>query len=438
MQHTLATKLCQQFLIRHRLRADQYDPREILDAFLDEMGKGLAGQTSSLAMIPSYIPLPGQPPRERTVLAVDAGGTHFRTALIRFDAASVPHAEYRTTHAMPGAEGELSREEFFDRIAGYLQPVIGESDRLAFCFSYPALIGRDRDGTLLYWTKEIRAPQVVGGKILANLAIALRRRGLPCPAHGLILNDTVAALLAGCAATGFAPGTEYVGFILGTGTNTAYIERNSAIRKEPDLPAGCMAINCEAANFNRIRRGDIDLAFDGDTALPGKYVLEKMISGAYLGGLCHRILLTAAEEGVLGGAAARDVQAARIYEPRQVGALLSGPPADDDVGAGEDPHEQWPEEDRAAAREIVTAVVERAALITAVNMAAPIVKPVREGRRPDRFCVSADGSVYFKLPSFRERAERHLASILGPHSIDYQIVHVEDATLIGTAVAGLV
>ncbi len=402
------------------------------------MGRGLAGETSSLAMIPSYIPPPGQPPRNRTVLAVDAGGTHFRTALIRFDTDSVPHVEYRTTHAMPGAEGELSREEFFNRIADYLQPVIGESDRLAFCFSYPALIGRDRDGTLLYWTKEIRAPQVVGEKILANLEFALRRRRLPCPAHGLLLNDTVAALLAGCTAMGFAPYTSYVGFILGTGTNTAYIERNAAIRKESGLPPdGSMAINCEAANFNRIPRGDIDLAFDADTALPGKYVLEKMISGAYLGGLCHRILKTAAQEGVLGEQAARDLEARKTYEPKQIGAMFSGLPAGETREAGEDPQAHWPGEDRRTARDVVSAVVERAALITAVNMAAPIVKPVREGRRPERVCVSADGSVYFKLPTFRERAERHLTAILDPLSISHEVVHVEEATLIGTAVAGL-
>ena len=430
---------CQDFLTRHRLHAEQYDPGEILDAFLDEMGRGLAGEPSSLAMIPSHIPLPGQPPRDRTVLAVDAGGTHFRTALIRFGADSEPHVEYRTTHAMPGAEGELSKEEFFDRIVDYLQPVIGRSDRLAFCFSYPAIIGRDRDGTLLYWTKEIRAPQVVGEKILANLAIALHRRGLPCPAHGLILTDTVAALLAGCAAAGFAPDTVYVGFILGTGTNTAYVERNPAIRKEPDLPgSGSMAINCEAANFNRIRRGDIDLAFDADTALPGKYLLEKMISGAYLGGLCHRVLETAAKEGVLGSATARDLVVRQTFDPKQIGALLMVAAMGTGDESEKDPHTLWPGDDRSAAQKIVDAVVERAALITAVNMAAPIVKPIREGHPPKKVCLSADGSVYFKLPTFRERAERHLAAILKPLAIQYEIVHIEEATLLGTAVAGLV
>jgi hexokinase len=390
-------------------------------------------------MIPSYIPLPDRAPRDQSVIAVDAGGTHFRTTLIRFDGGSRPHVEYRTTHPMPGADGELTLEEFFNRIADYLHPVLGRSDRLAFCFSYPARIDPRRDGTLLYWTKEIRAPQVVGRKILANLEITLRRRGLPCPAHRLILNDTVAALLAGCTATGFAPGTGYAGFILGTGTNTAYIERNPAIRKEPGLPeGGGMAINCEAANFNQIRRGDIDLAFDGDTALPGKYVLEKMISGAYLGGLCHRVLRAAAAEGVLSGEAVRDLEASKTYEPRQIGGILTGTPAEAGQGAADDPHAQWPEADRAIAREIVSAVVERAALLTAVNMAAPIAKPVREGCRPERFCISADGSVYFKLPTFRDRAERHLAAILGPFSVDYEIVHVDEATLIGTAVAGLV
>ncbi len=432
---------CRQFLERHRLLVDQYDPSEILSAFLAEMSKGLAGEQSSLAMIPSYIPPPNRPPRNLSVIAADAGGTHFRTSLIRFDESSTPRFDYYSSHTMPGADGELSREQFFDRIADYLQPVLGVSDRFAFCFSYAAVIDRRRDGRLLYWSKEIQAPEVVGEKVLANLEPALRRRGLPCPARSLILNDTVAALLAGCASTAFAAGLHYVGFILGTGTNTAYFEDNRNILKEADLdPAGSMAVNCESANFDRLERGDIDLELDHDTDYPGRYVLEKMVSGAYLGWLCRLVLLRAACEGVLSSSAGLRLAAMPTLGAETLGWILAGTDAGGEVCSG------LPDPDRRAIQEVVDAVVERAALFTAIHMAAALLRSTGLAARagspapnepPRRACLSADGSVYFRLPTFRERAERRLRGILAPHGIQYSIVHVEEATLIGTAVAGL-
>jgi hexokinase len=430
----MSETVSREFLERHHLLARQYDPAGILSAFLDEMKKGLAGSDSSLAMIPSFIPLPERPPRNQSVIAVDAGGTHIRTTLVRFDEASNPRFDYHTVHTMPGADEELSREQFFDRLADLLEPVIGKSDRLAFCFSYPAAIDRQRDGRLLYWTKEIQAPEVVGEKILANLEKILRHRGLPCPAHRLILNDTIAALLAGCAATSFSPGLLYVGFILGTGTNTAYVESNRNILKEPDLdPAGVMAINCETANFNRLDRGDIDQELDRATTHPGKYMLEKMVSGAYLGPLCHRVFRKAAAEGMFSTGSGQAVEGMPELETDALGGILAPPPGDVGVLG------HIPVGDRETIRVLADAVVERAALLTAVHMAAPLIRSaqVSPAGPPHRVCLCADGSVYFMLPTFRERAERYLQEILSPHGIDYSIVHVDEATLIGTAVAGV-
>jgi hexokinase len=423
------TNRCDQFLLKHHLSAGQYDAGEIVQAFLDEMSLGLAGTKSSLAMIPTFITVPGKAPKNEKIIVLDAGGTNFRTALVAFDRDSVPHIESFVNNPMPGIEKELGKEDFFNLIADYIKPVLAESDRLGFCFSYPAVIDRERDGRLLYWTKEIKAPGVVGQKILASLAQTLQKRSLPCPSKMLMLNDTVAALLAGVTATTFSREHRYIGFILGTGTNTAYIEKNGLIKKETGLPAaGDMAINCESANFNKINRGDIDIAFDNSTSGPGKYVLEKMVSGAYLGNLCHRILVTAASEGVLSKAAQQDQQ---TITTQSLDALLSGEPDK------EHNFKECSDDERALIRAIVSAVVERAALLTAINMAAPIIKSEKDGGGKKKYCISADGSVFYKLYSFRERAEKYLAEILKPYTVEYKIVKINDAPIIGTAVAGL-
>lgn len=420
---------CDQFLSKHRLCTSYYNSKEIIAAFLDEMEMGLSGQSSSLAMIPTFIPVPDKAPKNEKIIVLDAGGTNFRTALVRFDRDSVPHIESFVNNPMPGIAKELGKDDFFNLIVDYIKPVLNESGRLGFCFSYPAVIDRHRDGTLLYWTKEIKAREVVGKKILATLAAAIRNRRLPCPAHMLMLNDTVASLLAGMTATTFAPEYNYIGFILGTGTNCSYVEENGAIKKEKGLPAGgSMAINCETANFNRIHRSDIDIAFDNTTSSPDKYVLEKMVSGAYLGALFHKILMTAAEEGVVSG----KVRHLQSLNTQSLDAILSGSPDKEQYCR------MCSADDIDIIHTMVSAVVERAALLTAINMAAPVIRTRKNVNAKKKYCISADGSVYYKLFSFRERAEKYLAGILKPYNVDYRIVHIKEGPIIGTAVAGLV
>jgi hexokinase len=426
------TSMIGSFLSKHRLLASQYDPKTIIASFLEEMEKGLLGRKSCLAMIPSYISLPDKAPKNEKIIVLDAGGTNFRTALIRFDKESAPHIDYFTNNAMPGTERELTNEEFFNAIADYIRPVLDKSNRIGFCFSYPATIDRQRDGTLLYWTKEIKAPGVVGKKIAAGLVATLQKRSFPLPASVLILNDTVASLLAGVSATKFSPLYRYVGFILGTGTNTAYMESNKRILKAKGLdPSGSQAINIEAANFNKIERGDIDIAFDRKTNSPGKHVLEKMISGGYIGPFCHTALNAAASERVLSPAAGRIFLEHSPLETKNLNAILEGSFASKGVFAS------LTKEDALAVRTIVTEIVERAAVLTAANLAAGVIKSTDAGKSGKKVCISADGSVYYKLYSFRQRAEKILSNVLDPYGISYEIVKVADAPIIGTAVAGL-
>jgi hexokinase len=421
-----------EFLSKHRLLANQYDPNVIIAAFLDEMEKGLAGAPSCLAMIPSYISIPAKAPKNEKIIVLDAGGTNFRTALIRFDKQSVPHTEYFTNNPMPGIERELTTDQFFNAIADYIQPVLDKSNRIGFCFSYPATIDRQRDGTLLYWAKEIKAPGVVGKKIAANLVATLGQRKLPVPSSVLILNDTVASLLAGVSATKFSTGYRYVGFILGTGTNTAYIESNERVLKEKGLvKTGSQAINIEAANFNKIERGDIDIAFDKKTSSPGKHILEKMISGGYIGPLCHTVLNAAASERVLSTAAGRILLKHPPFVTRDLDAIIEG------SFSSKAPFTSLNKKDADAMRTMVTEIVERAAVLTAANLAAGVLKATDKGKNGKKVCISADGTVYYKLYSFRQRAEKILKHILDPYGITCEIVKVSDAPIIGTAVAGL-
>ena len=295
------------FLRANRMHPSQVDMRACTDSFLAEMDRGLRGEPSSLAMIPTYIETSTAVPAGRKVIALDAGGTNLRAAVVSFDKEGQALVERMTKHRMPGTENEMGRDEFFRALAAIVSPLADASDRIGFCFSYPAEILPSRDGRLIHFTKEIRARGVDGELIGAGLARALVAAGARQPARIILLNDTVAALVAGRRAVPGRRFDGFIGFVCGTGVNTSYVESNAAIIKTPGLaPAGSQAINLEAGAFGRAPMGTLDDEFDAGTDNPGTYRYEKMVSGGYLGGLCladaarrlqGRVLLTRGVQG---------------------------------------------------------------------------------------------------------------------------------------------
>jgi len=157
------------------------------------MFKGLKGKESSLRMIPTYIEADNQFFTDVPVVAIDAGGTNFRAALIKFSKQGKLEISNIINAWMPGLEGEISKDEFFQTIAGYVKPLAEKTNRIGFCFSYPTEILPDKDGKLLQFCKEVKAPGVVGQLIGKNL---LETMGMPGKKI-ILLNDTVATLLAG-------------------------------------------------------------------------------------------------------------------------------------------------------------------------------------------------------------------------------------------------
>ena len=111
-----------------------------------------------------------------------------------------------------------------------------------------------------------------------------------------VLNDTVATMLCGIGYNN-RPYSGYIGFILGTGTNTCYIESLSEIAKIGG-GEGNMAVNLESGCYSGFPRGDYDRELDAASQNPGDHLMEKMISGAYLGELVTRTVRGAVREGL--------------------------------------------------------------------------------------------------------------------------------------------
>ena len=189
------------FLRSHKMDPKQFNIDEGSTLFLKEMTNGLNGSESSLMMIPTYIYTEDSIPVGESVIVLDAGGTNFRVATIRFDKPGIPTITKYKKFPMPGTgnDGNVSKLDFFDRIAGFMEESASDSSKIGFCFSYPTEIYPTGDGKLLYFAKEVKAPEVEGSMIGENLLDALQRKGIKDEKDIVILNDTVATLLAGKA-----------------------------------------------------------------------------------------------------------------------------------------------------------------------------------------------------------------------------------------------
>ena len=86
---------------------------------------------------------------------------------------------------------------------------------------------------------------------------------------------------------------------------------------------------------------------------------------------------------------------------------------------------------------VLEVVVGRAALMTAVNIAATVIKS-GAGADPQRpVCINIDGSTYYKLHGMEAKVQAYLKELLAPRGLHYRCIHVDDAPVIGAAIAGL-
>jgi hexokinase len=425
------------FLHKHGMHHADIDMEKTCRTFLREMDRGLAGHKGSLAMLPTYLDIERRIPKNKPVIVMDAGGTNFRVATVVFTPACTAVVENFRLFPMPGIKKQVGKDEFFGTMAGYVERVLGESHNIGFCFSYPIEMFPSRDGRALYFSKEIKAPEAAGQMIGENLNVAIRRMGHAGKKHVVLLNDTVATLLAGRGCAASRRYDSYIGFILGTGTNTSYVEQNSKITKAKDLdPAKSQIVNIESGGFGKAPRGDIDVDFDAELVSRGINVFEKMISGAYLGPLCLKTAHVAAGEGLFSRAAARKLRAVEAAATRDISEFLTLPEGGDNLLAKALAGQR--EEDIVTLFYLVDALVERAAKLTAINLSSAAIKSGK-GRNPGRpVCIVAEGSTFYLLWSLKHRIECYLTQYLtNQKGVHYDIINVKDATLIGAAIAGL-
>lgn len=407
------------FLQKHGQSAFEVDAKAQMRLFTEKMRLGLQSHWQCIPMIPTYLcNIDRSKIKQGKNILIDAGGTNFRSAIGYFADGKAQIEKLQKTE-MPASRGEvLGKEEFYARIAENISYLAEEGENVGFCFSYAVRMHPDLDGEALGFSKEVKAPEVVGTRVGAETLKALKKYGGK-QRKVVLLNDTVATLLGGMAIADKRYST-YLGYIYGTGTNVCCIVDTDKITKEDGLPEGKMLVNMECGGYDGFVTGDFDKAAIARTDAPDRQIFEKMTSGKYLAEIIFEALCVAEQEGEFEGAVR--LERHTLAEVSQF--LQNGGAMNDCFTLPQDAE---------FSRDVCIALVDRAAKLGAIVNAATAVATCSDKSLP--VAIVAEGTTFNRLVGYRERFEQYLKEFLGEEKMTFEIVQGEELNLIGTLMA---
>lgn len=402
-------------------------------------------ETCSFKMLDSCVPRPPSGTEKGIYYALDFGGTNFRA--VRCDLkgdgtmtvsqlqrsllkAPIMNRTSDSFNSSPTLlDATATATEMFDFFAnvvkefmiqqGDLNPdvtQISDDDHLfncGFTFSYPCSQVRVDRATLICWTKGFETGRqtddpVEGRDICELMNVAFVRNNVPMHCSS-VLNDTVGTLLA-CSYEQ-APDIPrcLVGLIMGTGLNACYWDPSAQAR----YGYRGSIINVECGNLNRdLPRTNVDCELDfRAVANRGSQQLEKMCSGAYLGEVARGIIVKVFQVNAPPLAWTIDSL------PTEAVAAIAGDRSIDYSVTNMILREKWAVtmdvEQLSAVRDICLAVMDRAAALASVIIAACAIKTGRLQKAFGGVSIGIDGSLYKKNAFIQTRIRQHLESNLG-------------------------
>ncbi|MDR2466203.1 MAG: hexokinase [Prevotellaceae bacterium] len=411
------------------LNIEQY--KEIARDLKTKIETGLTKDGTEIACLPTYIN-PGKD-FEGKVLALDWGGTNFRAATVEFAKGKAPAVLESLKKPLSRVEtAGFSQNDLFAEMADLVARLkyLDESmTHIGYCFSYPAKSTIEGDATLLVWTKEIDIPEMidklVGEPLLKYLNDCDGVRERTRFKTVKVVNDTIACLFAGLAQPGY---DNYIGLIVGTGTNMASLIHKDKIAKlHREYNGGdLIPVNLESGNLmpatgsRNLYLTETDQRVDGKSQQLGKQLFEKAISGGYLGSIFEN--------------AFPSIKIEKKFDGEKLTNLMNYPAI-------------YKDEYVDAAR----AIYLRSAKLVAASLAGLILtltscdeKNKSYDSSVKNICLAADGSLFWSTDSNGDDYNKIVADSLDLFLKSFGLEHVHvfisrlnDANLIGSAIAAL-
>lgn len=286
-------------------------------------------QRDGATQMPSFVTTMPSGAEKGLFLAVDLGGTNCRVCSVNLHGDST-YTLVQSKHSIPR---ELmvnsSHTPLFNFVAERIRDFLKEQHevepitdlkivgqqvnrdtqlKLGFTFSFTYENESLSRGTMIQWDKGWDIPDALGRDPCEMLQTAIDKLSLSVHVSALA-SDSVGTLMAR-SYTSTGDCNTLMGAIFGTGTNAAYVERLSNVAKlqnRPEFkdhgPESIMIINTEWGAFDEemevLPTTLYDNLLDENSANKKSQMLEKRISGLYLGELLRLVICQLMEAKLL-------------------------------------------------------------------------------------------------------------------------------------------
>ncbi|KAE9570884.1 Glucokinase [Colletotrichum fructicola] len=468
---------------------------EAVTEFLGQMHEGLEKDGTSLSQIPTYVTGVPNGTEKGLYLAVDLGGTNFRVCSVQLNGDTTFNLTYSKVAIPKELMVAKKAEDLFSFLAKQIELFLREHHaehfeqhvrrrqtysapegyrdehvfRLGFTFSFPVQQLGINKGNLIRWTKGFDIPDAVGKDVCALLQTEIDKLHLPVRVAALV-NDTVGTLMAR-SYTSTGKSGSILGAIFGTGTNGAYLEKLSNIKKpivgDYEAATGEMVVNVEWGSFdnqlNILPNTPWDAQLDKDSVNPGIQMFEKRVSGMFLGEIVRLTILDMLKDEKLSlfkdaNSSFNDWKSTTDISPqsgmfKQWGldsAIMSVAAADNTPELStlrqeleSVLHVYSPSlEDAQAFKAVAGAVGRRAARLSAVAIAGIVIQSGKlEDPNEEVIDIGVDGSLVEHYPFFRDmiyEALRAIDSIGAKGAEKIRIGIAKDGSGVGAALIALV
>ncbi|XP_067657631.1 hexokinase type 2-like isoform X1 [Haliotis asinina] len=398
--------------------------KRVMHLLNQEMNNGLKEHTHHVAdikMFPTFVRSLPDGSENGDFLALDLGGTNFRVLLVKLNKGDVDIQS--KTYLIPQRIMLGTGQQLFDHIADCIgkfvrdHDLVGQKLPLGFTFSFPCRQEGLAKARLSKWTKGFRCEGVVGEDICHLLHEALRRRTNCDVEIVAIVNDAVGTLMSAAHTDRDCE----IGLILGTGCNACYMEKldNVGLWDGDYNHPEQVIINTEWGAFGDngcldFLRTEYDRELDTFSINPGKQVLEKMISGMYMGEIVRLVLERLAMEGLIFRGADRDCylfERGKFYT-KYVSEIESDhdeffrntKQVLDEIGV-----ENYTTEDCKIVKYVCTLISARAAFLSAAGLSTLINK-----KNKGDMTIAVDGSLYRFHPRFHNLMSLKMQELVKP------------------------
>ncbi|CAO3679214.1 unnamed protein product [Umbelopsis vinacea] len=423
--------------------------KKISSNLVKQMEEGLQKNDSSVPMLPSWII--SHPTGQETgeYLALDLSGTFIRIYLVNL------HGQGRvTTRQQKYNIHDDIRKSTIQKIVDFLAECvdsfltfIGKSNldepmMLGFVLSFPLHQTALNKASVIRWTKDFDVTGADGKELAELLQIGLNKKSIPVVVK-VILNGAVGLLLA----HNYRSLDTLLACTVSRGTNAAYWERISDIPKlqgNPNAKGSEMIINTEWGSFGDIHpeylpRTMYDNKVNRESTNPGVHLLEKMVSGLYLGEIVRNILLDLLDRRLIFNYQySIDMNMPYNFESSYMSAIESdeSPELDDTKHILETIMniQSTTLTDRQITKKICALVGQRAARIIAAAMSAVIYK---RNALETGLTISVEGTIYEHYPNFPNRVNEALRELFGEKVDRINIGITRDGNGIGGALAAM-